>query len=91
MSLDLADCRFKLPQAHLAYLEGKAKARGKGTCVADLLRELVEADFREFSRTLIEAERILAPKGLLGELRAPEGKFAERATDGGVDLDVQPE
>lgn len=89
MSLDLADCRFKLPQVHLAYLEGKAKARG--TSVADLLRDLVEADFREFSRTLIEAERILAPKGLLGELRAPDGKYAERATDGGIDLDLQQE
>lgn len=81
MSLELVDCRFKISPVTLAILKGKAKAKGN-IDVADILRALADREADEFRLTLIEAQRILAQQGLLGELQGPFGtpaRFAVRA------------
>lgn len=86
MSLDLEDCRFKIHPVTLAILKGMAKA--KGTTVADLMRVMADREAAEFTAALSETEKLLSSKGLAGELRGFDGKYAARAVDGGVDLDA---
>jgi hypothetical protein len=88
MSLDLLDCRFKIHPVTLAILKGKAKAEGKD--VADILRVLADREAEKFRVCLIEAQRVLAQQGLLGELQGvgpATDKFAA-SDDGAVNLDA---
>lgn len=85
MSLELVDCRFKIHPVTLAILKGVAKSRN--TTVADLLRLMADREAAEYTTALSEIEKLLSAQGLLGELRGFDGRYAARATDGGVDLD----
>lgn len=99
MSLELVDCKFKIHPVTLAILKGKAKAENKH--VADILRALADGEADKFRVALIEAQRVLAAHGLLGELQGLLGsigafgtpaRFAERADGLGVlDLDAVEE
>lgn len=99
MAIELVDCKFKIHPVTLAILKGKAKAEDKH--VADILRTLADGEAEKFRVALIEAQRVLAAHGLLGELQGLLGsvgafstpaRYAERG-DGTelLDLDVLEE